>query len=310
MINPEQELFDLLTSSPKKPTAPSEDSSIEKELKKDDPDFGTPVTIRNLFTHHDTHPVVIDFALMKVFGIYWLGWERETIYSEINTEFQSQISEHAKAKIQTVKTMHVSAAPWKQWQVFEKIVQGLNNNIPNWEVMQAPSIEQLFAAIDSFDFIRKEDFSEEVKQYMAASILHEDVTFTPEPLDFLQLYVAQPKTVCNDCGLETSSLYSDGICDACSGRFDPSQGLSLQPNQVKIMDGKGKNTKVVFTYDYASVRDKWDHVKNIKSDQVELEDNAVDSQIAKLLISRDYMNIRRRQLAEQLVSLKSWLGST
>jgi hypothetical protein len=32
--------------------------------------------------------------------------------------------------------------------------------------------------------------------------------------------------------------------------------------------------------------------------------------VAKLLMARDYMNIRRRQLAAQLTDLKSWLGAS
>ena len=53
------------------------------------------MSLRNLFTHQETHPVILDFALLKAFGptVVWLG--NPTIYQEIQRKFSSQISEHA-----------------------------------------------------------------------------------------------------------------------------------------------------------------------------------------------------------------------
>jgi hypothetical protein len=52
-------------------------------------------------------------------------------------------------------------------------------------------------------------------------------------------------------------------------------------------------------------------VKNKPTDQVvnEIEETPEGTQVAKLLIARDFLNLRRRQLATQLTSLKSWLGA-
>lgn len=309
MGSPEQELFDRLQgASTSKPTAPTEGSVAEKELTQGDPDAGTPVTLRNLFTHHDTHPVVIDFALMKAFGVEWLGWDASTIWMMIQRIFKMPISEHARAKVQTVKTLHIANGPWEHWQVFEKIIQGLNNNIPKFEIMQAPSLEQLYAGIDMLDHIRTRDFVDEVKRYMAAAVLHEDVFFVPSPLDFIQVEVSQPYYVCKDCGNADSALFHDGTCDTCTKKFDPENGLSMRPDPEVLLQGKGKNLELHLRHDPEPVSKRWQEVKDKPSSEVELEENEVDTQIAKLLMSRDYMNVRRRQLAEQLTTLKSWLG--
>jgi hypothetical protein len=308
--NPELDLFERLKGVANvKPTAPSEGSAMEEELKKLDPDPSTPLSIRNLFTHHDVHPVVLDFALLKAFGPEWFGWDTTTVFQEIKRVFSSQISEHSRAKIQAVKTLHLVETPWTSWQVFEKIIQALNNNIPRWELMQAPTLEQLYAGIDIMDEIRREEFEDEVKQYMAAAVLNEDVFFVPPPLDFIQLEVSQPHYVCLDCGNQDSALFSDGTCDTCTRKYAPENGLSFRPDPDVLESGKGKNLKLVLKFDPSPVEARWNQVSHMASKDVDLQENQVDIQVAKLLVARDYMNIRRRQLAEQLIALKSWLGS-
>lgn len=310
MQSPELELFERLKGAATvKPTAPSEGSVMEQELKKADPDFGTPISIRNLFTHQDTHPVVIDFALLKTFGPVWFSWETPTIYQEIQRAFSSQISEHSRSKIQAVKTIHVSDAVWTSWQVFEKVVQALNGNIPKWEFMQAPSLDQLYAGIDIIDALRRETYNDEVKAYMAAAVLNEDVFFVPPPLSFLQMEISHPRYVCEDCGSEESALFHDGLCTVCTQKMDPERGLSLSPDPELLAQGKGRNLKLTLQFDPDPVQARWDQVSSKPTESVELEENQADVQVAKLLLARDYMNIRRRQLAEQIVALKSWLGA-
>jgi hypothetical protein len=57
--DPEERFVELLKGPSVKPTAPSEDSAVEKEMAKSDSDFKTPVTIQNLFTHHE--PLILLF---------------------------------------------------------------------------------------------------------------------------------------------------------------------------------------------------------------------------------------------------------
>ena len=309
-MSPEEELFQRLhVAEAQKPTAPLGADEMQ-EMLRGDPDANAPVTLGTIFTHHDTHPVVIDFALLKAFGIEWLAWESETIWQEVQRIFKSQISEIARSKVQAIKSLHVSGLPWEKWQVFEKVIQGLNNNVPRWDIMQAPSLEQLYAGIDIMNQIRHVDFSDEVKLYMAGAVLNGEVCFVPPPLDFIQVEVARPKVVCLDCGSEDSALFHDGVCDTCSGKFHPEQGLSMRPDPVRLAEGKGTNTKIVPTFDPDPVRDRWNDVGHSALSDVHLEENQVDVQVGKLLTARDYMNLRRRQLADQLTALKSWMGAS
>jgi hypothetical protein len=310
-MTPEETLFDRLkVVGEVQPTAPSEGSVVEQELMKGDPDTRVPVTVRNLFTHHDAHPVVIDFALLRAFGLDWLGWEAETLWAEIHTTFNSQISELSRAKIQTVKSLHLSELPWSRWQVFEKVVQGLNNNIPRFDLMQAPTLEQLYSAIDIMDTIRRREFDDEVRHYIAAAVLHEDVIFVPPPLEFVQAEVTLPHTRCKDCGNEDLALFHDGICDTCTQKW--THDLSGRPDSALLASGLGKNTEVVLRFNPDMVQHRWEQMKGKLTAEVadQLEETAEDIQVAKLLVARDYMNVRRRQLADQLTALKSWLGAS
>lgn len=282
--------------------------SVGGVVQKTEPDPRSPLSLRNLFMHHDTHPVVLDFALIREFQLEWLKWEPETIWASIDDLFKSVVSEHNRQKILAVQTLHVSPAPWEKWQVFEKVCQALNNNIPSFDVMQVPSLDQLYSAVDIMDTIRRESFNDEVKNYMAAAVLNEDVFFTPAPLEFIQMEVSRPFYKCKDCGLTVNALFHDGVCDNCTQKFDPEQGLSMRPKQDLLEAGLGK-MEAGRKFDPEPVQKRWEDVKGKSEHDFDLQETQVDVQVAKLLVARDYMNLRRRQLAEQLVSLKSWLGA-
>lgn len=308
-MNIEQQFLEAIRGRDTAPTASLEDSPVAQSQLAMDPDYSKPVTLRTLFTHHDTHPVVLDLSLMRQFGVDWLEWDVSTLWSEIKQEFKTEISEHSRTKIQAVRSCHVSPLPWEKWQVFEKIIQSLNNNIPNFEIMQAPTIEQLYAGIDILDTLRKREYSDEVKLYMAAAVHHEEISFVPPPLDFIQEEVARPHYLCRDCGNVEPALFHDGICTVCSNKMDPEKGLSMRPDD-SVSEGVGKNVEALYEHLYDHVQDRWNEVKSQPVAKVDFKETPEDVQVAKLMLARDYMNIRRKQLADQLTSLRSWLGAS
>lgn len=309
MVTKEQSFFDVLRGAEALvPTAPIS-QIVEQAAKEGDVDYGKPVTIRTLFTHHDTHPIVLDLSLMKQFGLAWLTWDVSTLWSEIKTEFKTEISELSRTKIQTVRTCHVSSMPWTKWQVFEKVIQGLNNNIPTFDFMQAPTLEQLFAGVDIMGTLKKSEFSDEVKLYMASVVHLEEVTFVPPPLDFIQEEVTRPHYRCRDCGLVESALYHDGSCTSCTNKMSPEKGASLRPDDA-VTSGVGKDLELIHQHPYDHVEKRWEELHTKPTMSVDFQETEEDIQVAKLMLARDYTNLRRRQLADQLTSLKSWLGAS
>lgn len=309
-MTPEDVLFDKLHAFA--PTASTTGSPEESYVKsKGEPDASKPVTLRNLFTHPDSHPVALDFAMLKVFGQDWHPWLPETIQDELQSELKTQLSELCKQKLRALQACHMSLLPWTAWQVFEKVAHAFNGTLPNFSIVQMLDLEELFAAVDILSFIRKEKYSDEVKLYMAATVLHEDVFFVPPPLDFIQMEVSQPHYHCNDCGNEEPGLFHDSFCSACTQRMHPSQALTLEPRQELVNQGLGRNTTIIPHYDHREVAKRWEEVKALPFSEFKMdEDRMEDVQVRQLLLARDYMNIRRKQLAEQLTALKPWMGAS
>lgn len=308
-MTPEQALFDKLRLMAE-PTAPTEGSPEEEVIHQGEPDSSKPITLRNLFTHSSAHPVVLDFALTKAFGTDWYLWEPETLWEEVPSVFSTQLSELCRQKIRALQVLHISRGPWQRWQIFEKVAHTLNGTLPSFRIMQALSLEELYGAVDMIDFIRRETYGDEVRLYMAATVLNEDVFYVPPPLDFIQLEVSQPYYHCFDCGNKEPALFHDGFCSNCTGRMHPFQGLTLQPMQEKVNAGKGKNLEVIPRYDFADVVHRWKEVKHLPFVEFNPDEEKMeDVQTSKLLLARDYLNIRRKQLAEQLTNIKSWLGA-
>lgn len=268
----------------------------------------SPVSLRNLFTHTDAHPVVLDLACTKAFGNEWHHWEAPTLWAEIKRVFQSEISEQVRNKLQAIRTLYVSDLPWGSWQVFEKIAHALNGNTPDWSFMQAVGLEELYGTVDMIDQIRRSDWSNEVKLYMAACVLGEDVFYVPAPLEFIQAEVSQPYFVCRDCGNSDPALFHDGVCDTCTLKFEGGSFLLSEYGKTPA-GNKGRNLTIVLRYNPELVEKRWNEVSGIPSNKVVLKETPADVQVDKLLSARDYMNIRRRQLVEQITALKGWLGA-
>lgn len=226
-----------------------------------------PITHKNLFVHHDTHPVVFDLALLAKYGTDWFEWEAVTLWKEIKEDFHiPSISDHACAKIQAVKTLHINEWFWDKWEVFCWITQALNNNIPDFQVIQKPSIPQIMNAVDTATMVREgEEFIQEVQSWVAASVVDEGVFYVPEPIEFCQDEILELLT---EMKLENPS----GAISAVEKRFREIKAL---PEEVW---GQG--------------------------DEPILQETAVDIQVAKLKVACDYLALRRRQLKDQLRLLR------
>lgn len=217
-----------------------------------------PFSARNLFVHHDTHPLVLDIKLMDQYGTDWFEWEPETLWREVMEDFRApSISDHVRSKIQAVKTVHISDWCFSKWEVFCPILQALNNNIPDFEILRRPTVSQLFAGVDMMTFIRDDvAFSQEVQQFCGAALLDAGVYYAPQPLSF-----------CQDEILE----------------FQEERKIPVDP---------------------APVRDRYKQMLSVPAEEVVLGEDAPDIQVAKLIVARDYLALRRGQMKHQLRVLR------
>ncbi|CAB4131683.1 hypothetical protein UFOVP276_78 [uncultured Caudovirales phage] len=206
----------------------------------------TPITNKNLFVHHDTHPVVFDIALLKKYKAEWFEWQPETLWKEIKEDFRvPSISDHAKSKIQAIRTLHIGEMFWKNWESFCWITQSLNNNIPDWHVLQKPSLSQLMNSVNIAEMVRTgEVFALEVSSFIAASILDEGVFYAPHPISFCQSEIDR---YLDDRGIErveTTAAVQKRYREAIK-----TPSLPLEENLVDIQVAKLK-----VAWDYQAMR--------------------------------------------------------
>ena len=260
--------------------------------------------IVRFFSYHDAHPIAIVMVLMKEFGHDWFGWAPEALRKEILTSFRAtSVSEQNWQKIQAARTLFLATGYWAEWEVFEKINQAFNNNVPTFDVLQRCTLGQLMAGVDIANQLRDETFSDEVMRYVACCAVDQGVTYLPSPLDFAQAALSQPQYECLDCG-KVGDVDFDGFdrCDDCSRRYDGDRFLA---STRKIRE-EGKNIRRFFLRDPEKVKARFEALKDKTSAQVDPE-NAEDVQAVKLTVAYQYMQQRRRELVEQLEELKSWV---
>lgn len=312
MSKPEDDFYEgLLGGQQTTATDPSEPAAGPLDLEA--PTQPKAVTSKNLFSHPDAHPVVLDMALLRFFNLDWFSWLPETLFSEIERVFKTSIAEVNRMKILAAQNLHVIDAFWDHWEVFEKGLIALNGGVPQLKVIQPPDLSSLFAGVDIANSIRKEDFSEDVSRYVAAAALYEHVTYAPPPIEFAQPYITQPFYHCKDCGKTGSALPPfDGYCDSCTNRFDQQHSLSLRPDQERVDLGYGKNIVLGKTYDFEPVKKRFEELDSLPPESLvsHIKEVPNDIEAAKLIVATDFMKLRTKQLQEQISSLGSWLGAS
>lgn len=162
---------------------------VDAEKKVADVRPATPI---NLFQHPDSHPIALDLALLRRYGPEWMMWEAETLELRIPVDFHTQsFSSLNLEKVMAVKTLHLTDAFWKKWEVFVPCSQALNDVFPDFEVMQVPSYGELLVAADIGARIRADvTWSEEIESYIRTVMEHDGVLVGIEPIEQLRPFVS------------------------------------------------------------------------------------------------------------------------
>jgi hypothetical protein len=262
--------------------------------------------IVRFFSYHDAHPIALVMVLMKEFGHDWFDWESEALKHEILLSFNAtSVSEQNWQKIQAARTLMLATGFWAEWEVFEKIVQAFNNNVPIFDVLQRCTLGQLMVGVDIAAQLREEEFDDEVKRYIACCAVEQGVTYLPPPLDFAQLTLSQPQYECLDCGKIDDVDFGFDRCDFCTGRYLHDRPLTGKAASF-VPETAGRNVRKFFLRDPSGVKERFDELVDKSSAELD-ENSAEDVQAAKLVVAHKYMQQRRAQLVEQLKELESWV---
>ena len=159
-------------------TAPSEEDASAPA-----PVVTTPVTARTLFVHPETHPVIIDLALLQKYGPEWLEWEPETVQLCVGQDFGA-MSDLNFSKAMAMKALHLVDSFWERWEVFNWCLHPINGLFPDFDVMQVPTVAQVMVAVDVANRVREDvAFSEEVRLYIGAVHRHDGLFVAQPPVD-------------------------------------------------------------------------------------------------------------------------------
>lgn len=148
------------------------------------------VTASNLLQHRESHPYVLDLALLKRYGPEWFGWEHETLELRTGQDFAAPVGALNYEKLQAVKTLHYVDTFWTNWEVFAPCAMALNDLFPDFEMMQVPTVAQCAVAIAISKLIREDvPWSDEMKLYLESVHRFNSVLCPTAPLDFVSVDV-------------------------------------------------------------------------------------------------------------------------
>lgn len=245
-----------------------------------------PANLSNFVTRPDAHPVALTILLTDKYGPEWIGWESETLWLTMEKGGMTP-SNHSRAKVQAVRTLLSGRPFFDRWEVFHFCCQAFNNNLPDFDVARPASVPQLFHAIWVADQLSKDPkYSDEVRRWIAACCLTEGVIFLPHPIDFAQKEALQTEYRCKKCG----NVDPDDDTPQCDWCGAPPEELEKKPRYV----------------DPEPVKAMWDLVKDKPSETVSLGEDLVGVQLARLLVARDYLDMRRQQAENQVRELGLW----
>lgn len=299
---PEEVFFEGLAEVTK---VPLDEISTEKTAQQ----ALRPVSRSNLFSHPETHPFVLDVALLKAFKLEWFEWEQETLFSEIEQTFNTSVADINKVKILAAMTVHVTDVFWDQWEIFENVILAFNGIVPRPRYMQPPDVAALMAGVDIVNSIRKEEFSDEVGRYAAACFLNDEISYAPPPLDFCQPYLSRYRYKCTHCGNHGDAFPPfDGRCDSCSRKFEDAHPLNFRPDANAKDDPEDVEYYIVL--DPVPTKRRYEEMMRTPADQIRIDETADDIEAAKLIAATDYMNFRQQQRDKQLTQIKDWMSDS
>lgn len=176
----------------------------------------------------EIHPVVLDRMMTKLYPD-WLMMEPETTLTLLRSLLEGgEPNPILRSKINALKVIHNSEAPWEDWEAFQWVCQAINGNMADFSNMYRPELGELLVAIEVLDEIRKMPFSDEVRRWITACCLDIGLVWVPEPLSFINPLLASVEYRCTRCG-NVDMDDENEVCDTCGA---PDSALVRQPKYV------------------------------------------------------------------------------
>lgn len=193
----EEELASILSDlKPPGPTTqedPTEvvetvDPLVETQKVSPGPTLGG-VTVKNFLFHPDTHPLILNLAMLRKYGPEALVWDVAVLEAYMPKDFGASSISHVNLhKLEACRAAHLSDAAWEEWHVFGWTTMALNGIPPDFEVLQIPTTAQCLVSLDILQRIRRDLHpSQEVQTYLRKVLRFEDIYLALPPAEYLPL---------------------------------------------------------------------------------------------------------------------------
>ena len=125
--------------------------------------------------------------LVEKYDRQWFEWEPETLWATIEKDFRTKPSELVRNKINAAKLIYLTDAFWKDWNVFEKVVQAFSDHVPDFFTIEPPSPGEMAWAVAEARYMRPNiPFEGEVAAYALGACKEAGLVLFPEELEFAQ----------------------------------------------------------------------------------------------------------------------------
>jgi ribosomal protein L37E len=239
---------------------------------------------RDLFKNEESHPVALDKALNELYPD-WVVLDSEATLALLRSIVEGGVGPYVRNKVNALKTVHSSEAPWEDWEVFQWVCQSFADQIADFSNVCRLELGDLFVGVDAINTVRKMPFSDEVSRWVAADCLDLGLVWVPRPLNFANKVMGIADYRCLRCG--NIDLDEDNKkCDRCHAPE------SFLIKQYKYMDP-------------TEVEQAWKTIQNIPVEQMSFKENELDVHLAKLVAARVRAGERRDQLKQELKYVES-----
>lgn len=181
------------------------------------------------------HLLTLSVLLLETLGPQCLTWDYAALRAELEERW-GQVGNVTWQRIMALTVLHLHNIAWVEWEVFENMVAAIMGEIPLFSFVQPPEAEEIAIALETFKRVdASHAFSEEVKDYIVASLLNDGFWY----LDGTPLSIAQSslttydlrEDIQRDVGAVAKALQSR------EGFFpDPESGAEVQANRVREVE--------------------------------------------------------------------------
>lgn len=158
----------------------ADEEPVSDEDTPAEPPLPSRLTHGKLFTDKRAHPLQIFDILNMRYQEEWVEWEPETLWWALRRDF-GPVGEVSRNKIMALRLAASTDAPWLDWDTFENCTLAWNDVIPLFGAYQPVTPAQAAFGVQVLRAIRgDEEFSWEVKVYIAATLEEHGFVYAPE----------------------------------------------------------------------------------------------------------------------------------